>query len=248
MSDNKKYYYLKLKDRFYDTEDIKILESMPNGYEYSSLYLKLCLLSLKDEGRLLYKNRIPYSPEMLSTITGHNIDTIRAAIPIFKELEMLKILDNGAIFIDDIQDLVGKSSSEAERKAKYRKRIEIEQVGQIEDKCPPEKEKEKEIEKEALDLSEYFIENYPVDIKPTRWNTNKPSVEKYAVHIQKLNKDGFDYDYIRKIIDWTFKDQFWRKNIQCTSTLRKQIDKLEVKYKSENKTKPSSNLDWMKYY
>ena len=34
MSDNKKYYYLKLKENFFDSAEIKILESMPNGYKY----------------------------------------------------------------------------------------------------------------------------------------------------------------------------------------------------------------------
>ena len=46
MSDNKKYYYLKLKDNYFDTEEMKILESQRNGVEYQNLYLKLCLLSL----------------------------------------------------------------------------------------------------------------------------------------------------------------------------------------------------------
>ena len=117
MSDNKKYYYLKLKDNFYNNEDIKLLESMKNGYEYSSLYLKLCLLSLKGEGCLLYKNRIPYRPEMISTITGHTLEVVNYAIPIFKEIGLLNILDNGTIFIEDMQTLIGSSSTESERKA-----------------------------------------------------------------------------------------------------------------------------------
>jgi hypothetical protein len=34
MSDNKKYYYLKLKENFYDSEAMIVLESMPDGYLY----------------------------------------------------------------------------------------------------------------------------------------------------------------------------------------------------------------------
>lgn len=149
MADNKKYYYLKLKDNFYNTEDLKLLESMPNGYEYSSLYLKLCLLSLKGEGQLLYKNRIPYKPEMLSTITGHSVEVIEYIIPILQELEMITLLDNGTIFIDDIQNLVGHGSTEGERKAQYRKKLKaIKQVGQCPDIRPPEIELETEKKKE----------------------------------------------------------------------------------------------------
>ena len=54
MSDNKKYYYLKLKEDFFDSPEIKILESMPNGYKYSNLLLKLHLKALKFDGILKF--------------------------------------------------------------------------------------------------------------------------------------------------------------------------------------------------
>lgn len=50
MSNNEKYYYLKLKEDFFDSPEIKILESMPNGYKYSNLLLKLYLKALKFDG------------------------------------------------------------------------------------------------------------------------------------------------------------------------------------------------------
>ena len=50
MADNKKYYYLKLKDNFFDSDEMIVLESMPDGYIYSNILLKLYLRSLKYEG------------------------------------------------------------------------------------------------------------------------------------------------------------------------------------------------------
>ena len=35
MSDNRKYYYLKLKENFYNSETMVILESMQDGLLYS---------------------------------------------------------------------------------------------------------------------------------------------------------------------------------------------------------------------
>ena len=32
MSDNKKYYYLRVKENFYDSDEMIILESMPDGF------------------------------------------------------------------------------------------------------------------------------------------------------------------------------------------------------------------------
>ena len=43
MADNRKYYYLKLKEDFFDTDEMKILESMKDGYLYSNILLKLYL-------------------------------------------------------------------------------------------------------------------------------------------------------------------------------------------------------------
>lgn len=49
MSDNKKYYYLRVKENFYDSDEMIILESMPDGFLYSNILIKLYLRSLKKQ-------------------------------------------------------------------------------------------------------------------------------------------------------------------------------------------------------
>ena len=41
MTENRRYYYLKLKESFYNTETMVILESMQDGLLYSNLLLKM---------------------------------------------------------------------------------------------------------------------------------------------------------------------------------------------------------------
>ncbi len=132
MSDNKKYYYLKLKEDFFDSEEMKILESMKNGIEYQNVYLKMCLLSLKSDGALLFKNMLPYSLEMLSSVLRVNIDTIKTAIEIFQKIGLITITDTETIYMTDIQTLVGQSSSEAERVKRYRQGLAQKKAAQIE--------------------------------------------------------------------------------------------------------------------
>lgn len=158
MSDNKKYYYLRLKDNFFDSDELKILESMKDGYLYSNILLKLYLRSLKNDGKLVVNDRIPYNTEMLASVTGHQVGTIKQALSMFKELGLIEVLENGAIYMLDIQNFIGRGSSEADRKREYRQRIESDRtnvltnVRQISDKTPPEIEleieKDIEIEKE----------------------------------------------------------------------------------------------------
>lgn len=141
MADRSNYYYLKIKEDFYNSEDMKLLESQDNGYIYSNILMKMYLLSLKNGGKLMYKDKIPYNSKMLSTILNHNADILDKAIMIFQNLGLIEILDSGAIFMTDIQNYIGKSSDEADRKRAYRARIESEKLKEIEeidtcqDKC-----------------------------------------------------------------------------------------------------------------
>lgn len=158
MSDNKKYYYLRLKDNFFDSDELKILESMKDGYLYSNILLKLYLRSLKNDGKLVVNDRIPYNAEMLASVTGHQVGTVKQALSIFKDLGLIDVLENGAIYMLDIQNFIGKGSSEADRKREYRQRIDTDRTNvqtnlrEISEKSPPEieleKEKEIKIEKE----------------------------------------------------------------------------------------------------
>lgn len=162
MSDNKKYYYLRLKDNFFDSDELKILESMKDGYLYSNILLKLYLRSLKNDGKLVVNDRIPYNAEMLASVTGHQVGTIKQALSMFKELGLIEILENGAIYMLDIQNFIGKGSTEADRQRLYDRRISEERkqkkltqsrnLEEILEKSTPEieieLEKDIEIEKE----------------------------------------------------------------------------------------------------
>ena len=128
MADNKKYYYLKLKEGFFDSDDMKLLQAMKEGYLYSDILLKLYLRSLRQEGRLVYRDIIPYTPDMIAAVTNHQVGTVEKAIKTLEQMGFIEILDNGAIYMTDIQNFIGQSSSEADRKRSYRKSIEAEKL------------------------------------------------------------------------------------------------------------------------
>lgn len=182
MSDNKKYYYLRLKDNFFDSDELKILESMKDGYLYSNILLKLYLRSLKNDGKLVVNDRIPYNAEMLASVTGHQIGTVKQALSIFKELGLIDVLENGAIYMLDIQNFIGRGSSEADRKREYRQRIETDRtnVRQISDKTPPEIELEieKEIEKEIDSSAKSTTTKRKRFEKPTIFDVEQYCIER----------------------------------------------------------------------
>ena len=126
MADNKKYYYLKLKDNFYDSEQMIVLQNMQDGYLYSDILMKLYLRSLKTDGKLMFNNLIPYTPSVLAQVVRHQIGTVERALKVFQELGLIEILENGTIYMLDIQNFIGKSSSEADRQRKYYNKIKEE--------------------------------------------------------------------------------------------------------------------------
>ena len=128
MSENKTYFYMRLKENYFDGAKIKYLKSLPDGYHYSDLLLQMYLLSLKDDGQLMYTSTLPYTPKILATVTGHKPSRVQKALELFEELELIDVLENGCIYMLDIQALVGKSSTEGERKKRYRKQIESEKA------------------------------------------------------------------------------------------------------------------------
>lgn len=126
MADNQKYYYMRLKQDFFETEEMIILESMQDGYLYSNILLKLYLRSLKRDGKLMFNDTIPYSAEVLATVTRHSVGTIEKAMDVFQKLGLAEVMDDGAIYMLQIQNFIGKSSTEAERKKRYRDKIKLE--------------------------------------------------------------------------------------------------------------------------
>lgn len=179
MADNKKYYYIRLKENFFESEEIVLLESMQDGYLYSNILIKLYLKSLKNNGKLIFNECIPYNQEMIATITRHSVGVVEKALNIFEELGLIDVLNNRIIYMSDIECLVGKSSTEADRKRISRaknKNIGVELVeekeeesgqmsGQMSDKSIPE------FRDKSLEIRDYKYTSQDIDIFVKELNT-----------------------------------------------------------------------------
>ena len=164
----------------------------------------------------MYKDKIPYNSKMLSTILNHNVDILDKAIKVFKELNLIEILDSGAIFMLDIQNYIGRSSDEADRKRLYRNQIENEKKHLLTDICPDicqtnlsnikDRDKDIDINKDIttttnIDIYKYIEDNFGRFISPIEkekldsWLLLFPEdVLKYAIELSVLqNKKTFSY-------------------------------------------------------
>lgn len=240
MADNKRYYYMRLKESFFDDDAIKILEAMPDGYLYSNILLKLYLKSLKFNGRLMYNERIPYNASVLATLTNHSVGVIEKALDIFEQLGLIEVLDNGAIYMLDIQNYIGKSTTEADRKRDYRNRIDEEKKiisgqmsGQNSDKSTPEIDIE--IEKDI-----------DIDIEKERETEKRKRVD-YQRIVDMYNDTCVSFPKVHSISDARKKAIKARLNTYSVYDFKILFKKAESSdfLKGKNARNWSANFDWL---
>lgn len=152
-----KFFWLQLKEDFFDDDAIQWLEEQkPNGRDYAYFYLKLCLKSLRTNG-ILVRNvgeiLIPYDNRKLAELTKIDFDTVTVAMELLKKIGLVKILENGEIYINQIEKLIGAKSVGAFKKQQQRLLS-----GQKVDKCPPEIDIE--IEKENNEQKQVLLDHF----------------------------------------------------------------------------------------
>ena len=120
----RKYYWIKLKKDFMNSDAVDFLMSQKNGAEYVVLYQMLCLMTVKTNGKLerqLNEVIIPYDAEKIQRDTKYfNIDTVRNALQLYIHLGLIYKDDNGCLSIADYENLVGVESGSAERMRRLR--------------------------------------------------------------------------------------------------------------------------------
>lgn len=233
-----KFYWLQLKEDFFENDAIEWLEEQePNGRDYAYFYLKLCLKSLKSNG-ILIRNvgniLIPYDNRKLAELTKMDFDTVCVAMKLLQEIGLIQILENGEIYITQLENLIGSKSLGALKKQQQRMI-----GGQGVDKCPPKIEIEKEIELEKeLDIKKevdkenifkYIEENFGRTLSPIEYeeisNWKDDELTRYAIKQAVLN-GVYNIKYISKIL-FNYEKQ-GIKTVQ-------QAQKKEKKFNNRNK-------------
>lgn len=148
MADNKVFYWLKLKEDFFEDDTIRWMEEQENGKEYTLFYLKLCLKSLNLDGtiiRIVGEKLIPYDKKALARLTNTDIDTVTIAMNLFTQIGLVDIFDTGEIYMKQVKEMTGSRTEGAIRKEKYRKGIEEKKrdnVPRLSQECPTENREE----------------------------------------------------------------------------------------------------------
>lgn len=117
----KRYYWLKLKEDFFTDKRIKRLRKISGGDTYTIIYLKLLLLSLKDNGKLYYDDvETEFIKELALTIDETEDDVMVTVNYLLSQKLMEVIAENDEYYLTEIQNLIGSETDWAAKKRRYR--------------------------------------------------------------------------------------------------------------------------------
>ena len=121
MADNRRYYWLKLKEDFFTDKRIKRLRKISGGDTYTIIYLKLLLLSLKDSGKLYYDGvETDFIKELALTIDETEDDVMVIVNYLVAQGLMEIITENDEYFLTEIPNLIGSETASTRRSRKSR--------------------------------------------------------------------------------------------------------------------------------
>lgn len=119
------YYWIKLRNDFFSSDEIDFLMSQANGSDYVVLYQMLCLKTANSNGELATRVGeviIKYDAEKIARDCKYfNIDVVRAALLLYQKLGLVYVEEDNVLKIANIARFVG---SESANKDAVKKRIQ----------------------------------------------------------------------------------------------------------------------------
>lgn len=134
MAENKsrRYYWLKLKEGFFEDKHIKILRVQPNGYRVVCIYLMLQLKALKTDGMIEYSRLLPSYTAELAVEIGEDESSVTEAIQLLEKFGLVELWDNDTVYLAAKKELVDYGSegesAERTRRCRSKKRYNVTDV------------------------------------------------------------------------------------------------------------------------
>lgn len=116
----KRYYWLKLKDDFFDEKYMKALRRLPQGDSLAIVYLKMQLKSLQTEGVIRYEKILPDAVSELALAIDEDENIVRLAVEALIRFGVVERWDDETFYMVAVQQLIGSESASAERVRRLR--------------------------------------------------------------------------------------------------------------------------------
>lgn len=254
---NKRYYWLKLKDDFFWQPKIKKLRQIAGGDTYTVIYLKLQLLSLQDDGRLIYEGIESTVAEEMALKIDEEPENVQVVLNYLKQQGLIEEADENEFSLTETQKLIGSETDKAElmRQSRARKRESMQEISNnVTQQLPPvtncyreieirDRDKRKEIDKEINKESghcppkcppenaDICHQSVPYELVKDAYNSICKSYPKCTVLSDKR----------KKAIKARFREGYTLEQIKQVFAMAEESDFL----KGKNDRNWSATFDWM---
>lgn len=220
MADTKKYYWLKLKDDFFRDKRIKKLRRIAGGDTYTVIYLKMQLLSIKNNGVLIYEGIEETFADELALELDEETENVKVTLAFLHSNGMIEETEQNQFLMTETIKCIGSESASAERVRRHRENKSKNllqsnaQVTSGNTEIEKEKDREKELEKKE--------DKEKTKGKAKRFT--KPTLEEIQAYCKERNNnvdaERF-YDYYEAngwkvgknaMKDWKASVRTWERN------------------------------------
>ncbi len=223
----KRYYWLKLQEDFFRQPAIKKLRRMAGGETFTIIYLKMQLLSLKQDGKLLFEHYEDDFPGELALTMEEEVDDVAATVNFLMRHGLLEVVETDSYIMPEVLENIGSQSASAKRTRKWREKMEKTSQCDGTKKIPSHCdgiECEKEGKTSHCDVEERREEKRREEKSRGEGGTAPPSLQEIRAYC-KANNLRVDADHFfrhfeagnwvdskgRKVTNWRQKILEWEK-------------------------------------
>ncbi|NRD17124.1 phage replisome organizer protein [Lactococcus lactis subsp. lactis] len=144
MAQEKRYWWLKLPEDFFNQIEIKLLRKIAGGDTYTIIYQKMLLLSLKNGGLLYFEGFADKFAEEISLTIDEKLENVEVTLSFLQSKNLIVELDKMTFEMQKAKIMTGSETSGAERTRRYREKqkalqsdgdsVTSSQVGDVEKK------------------------------------------------------------------------------------------------------------------
>jgi predicted phage replisome organizer len=213
MTENKRFYWLRLKEDFFKSKEMKKIRTIAGGETFTIIYLKLQLLTLQTEGKFYFEHVDETLPKELSLIIDETPENIEITLNYLFSKGLLEV--NGDEYVlPYVLECIGSETRSAERVRRHRENKEKErkmlQCNTAVTTCNTEKEREREKEKYkkennqrksslVFDIFEYWKSVH---------NHQQAKLDNKRKRLIKLALSNYSPEDLKKAIDGCKKSDF----------------------------------------
>lgn len=228
----KRYYWLRLQNDFFDSLRIKKLRKLAGGDTFTIIYLKMQLKCLIDGGCWYYKGIEDTFAEEVALDIDEDVENVKITIQYLLACGLMEVTDDQTYTMPYVLSNVGSETASAQRVRDCRQRKKDQKalhcnndVTEVKQVCSVEKEKEIEIEIES----------------------DKRNVVPYQLIADMYNEICTSYPKIKSLSDARKKAIKARLKTYTVDDFRIMFEKCEHSgfLKGSNNRNWSATFDWM---